>query len=184
MDKEYAKYLLEKTKNDYNLIAENFSSTRYSIWPELNILGGYIKGGDKILDLGCGNGRFLELFKEIKVDYMGVDNSEKLIEITNKKYPGKKFQVADALNLPFPDNYFDKIFSIAVLHHIPSGDFRNQFIKEAKRVLKPGGLLIITVWKFHQFKEIYLLFKYTILRLFGKTKLDWKDIFRTLGRKD
>jgi ubiquinone/menaquinone biosynthesis C-methylase UbiE len=178
MDREYAEYLLKKTKEDYNLIAEEFSSSRYSAWSELNLFSKYINEGDKVLDLGCGNGRLLELFKTKDIIYTGVDNSEKLIEIAKKRNPEADFFVTESLNLPFQDNYFDKIFCIAVLHHIPSVDFRRQFIKEAKRVLRPGGIFVITVWnlwpKFDSFKKII---KFSILKILGKTKLDFKDIF-------
>lgn len=178
MDREYAEYLLKKTEEDYNLISDQFSSTRYSVWPELKILGEYIKEGDSVLDLGCGNGRLLELFRGKNVDYVGVDNSEKLIEIAKKKNPGIFFQVADALNLPFPDNFFDKVFSIAVLHHIPSDDFRNQFIKEARRVLRPGGFLILTVWNLWRKPDsLKIIIKFAILKVLRKTKLDFKDVF-------
>lgn len=180
MDREYAEFLLKKTKEDYNLISDQFSTTRYSVWPELKILGEYIKEGDKVLDLGCGNGRLLELFKGKNVDYVyvGVDNSEKLIEIAKKKNPGIFFQVANALNLPFPDNYFDKIFSIAVLHHIPSDDFRNHFIEEARRVLKPGGLFILTVWNlWRRADSLKKIIKFATLKVLRRTKLDFKDVF-------
>jgi len=178
MDREYAEYLLGKTKEDYNLISDQFSSTRYSAWPELKDLGEYIKEGDKILDLGCGNGRMLEFFNGKNINYSGVDNSEGLIKIARDKHPGIDFQVADALKLPFPDNCFDKIISIAVLHHIPSSGFRRQFIKEAKRVLKPGGLLIITVWDLWQRPDsLKRIIKFSLSKILGKTKLDFKDIF-------
>lgn len=183
MDKDYAKYLLEKTRKDYNLIAEDFSRTRYSIWPELYILGKHVKKGEKVLDLGCGNGRLFELFQDKNIDYIGVDNSEKLIELAKKKYPEGKFQVGDALNLAFANNFFDKVYSVAVLHHIPSKELKIQFLKSVKRILKPGGVLILTVWKFHQFKEYYLILKYTLLKLIGKSKLDWGDIFKPWGKK-
>ena len=65
-----------------------------------------LKEGEKILDLGCGNGRWYKIFKEKKVDYFGLDNSEKLIEIAKENFPEAKFFVGDALNLPFPDNFF------------------------------------------------------------------------------
>ncbi|GAH26634.1 unnamed protein product, partial [marine sediment metagenome] len=61
MKKDYAEYLLKKTKEDYNLIAEDFSRTRWNIWAEFSIFRDYVKGGDEILDIGCGNGRLLEL---------------------------------------------------------------------------------------------------------------------------
>ena len=178
MNKDYANYLLKKNQEDYDKIAKDFSSSRYSIWEEFSIFKDYIKDGDKILDLGCGNGRLLELFKDKDIEYIGVDTSEKLIEIAKKKYPDGKFQVADALNLPFEDNYFDKVFSIAVLHHIPSKEYRLRFLKEAKRVLRKDGLLILTVWDlWRRPKTLKLILKYTLLKIFKESKLDFKDIF-------
>lgn len=154
------------------------------MWEEMRFLvDDYMIAGERILDLGCGSGRFFEFLRDKKVDYIGIDNSEKLIEIAKRRYPKARFQVADVLNLPFPRNFFDKIYSIAVLHHIPLEEFRLQFLREAKRVLKPEGFLILTVWKFHESKELYLILKYTILKLFGKSKLDWKDIFEPWGKK-
>lgn len=183
MDKEYAQYLLRKTKDDYNGIADGFSSTRWQPWAELRFLNDYNNVGEKILDLGCGNGRFYELFKEKQVNYYGLDNSEKLIEIAKRKYPQASFIIGDALKMPFADKFFDKIFSIAVFHNFPSQDLRIEFLNETKKVLKPGGLLILTVWNFHQLQDYKLLIKYTILKLLGKSKLDWKDIFKPWANK-
>jgi len=184
MQKSYAEYLLKKTIQDYNLIAEQFSRARERIWPKMRFLfDDYLFPGEKILDIGCGNGRFFEVFKEKKVDYFGIDSSEKLIQIARNNYPEGKFQVGDALNLPFPNNFFDKVYSIAVLHHVPSEEFRLQFLKEARRVLKTEGLLILTVWKLFQLKECCLRFKYTILKLIGKSKLDWGGILEPWGKK-
>jgi len=56
-------------------------------------------------------------------------------------------------------------------------------LKEARRVLKAEGLLVLTVWKFPQLKECCLRFKYTILKLIGKSKLDWGDILEPWGKK-
>lgn len=183
MDKKYAEYLLEKTRQDYNLIADAFSRTRFFIWEELKPLGQYTASDDKVLDLGCGNGRLLQIFEGQNIEYFGVDNSEKLIGIAKGKYPNYNFQTADALSLPFPDDFFDKIYSIAVLHHIPSQELRIRFLKEAKRVLKPAGFLILTVWKFHNFKEAYFRTKFTILKLLSLSKLDFGDIFESWANK-
>lgn len=184
MKRDYAEYLINKTKSDYNLISGEFSITRKEAWQETDFLfNNYLTKGDKVLDLGCGNGRYYELFKNKEIDYIGVDSSEKLVNIAKEKYPAVKFQAEDALNLPFPDNHFDKIYSIAVLHHIPSKELRMEFLKESKRVLKKDGILILTVWKFHQLKEICSLIKYSILKLIGKSKLDFKDILEPWGKK-
>lgn len=165
------------------MISEDFSRTRFQIWPELTFLFDRAQKGEKVLDSGCGNGRFYPLLKEKGVKYFGADNSEKLVAIAKNKYPEADFIVADALKLPFEDNYFDKIFSIAVLHHIPSKELRLEFLEEAKRVLKKDGVIIIAVWKFHQPKEFFYLFKYTIFKLFRNSQLDFMDIEEPWGKR-
>lgn len=177
MDKDYAKYLLNKTTQDYNLIAKHFSGAREKPWQEFSFLfNDYLLSGEKVLDIGCGNGRFFELCKD-KVFYFGIDNSEELIKIAKSRYPEANFQVADALNLPFSDNYFDKVYNIAVLQHIPSREFREQFLKEIKRVLKSEGLLFLTVWNLWKWNNIRILIKNTILKFFRVSRLDFKDFF-------
>jgi len=184
MDKAYAQYLLKKTIQDYNLIADDFSSKRREPWPELKpLFDNYITPGDKVLDLGCGNGRFFEFCREKNADYYGVDSSEKLIQIARARYPQAKFQVADALDLPFPNNYFDKIYSVAVFHHIPSKELRLRFLDEAKRALKPGGALILTVWNFRKAEELFLIFRFSLLKILGFSKIDFRDFLEPWGKK-
>lgn len=178
MKEDFAKFLLEKTKKDYNLIGEYFSSKRRAPWKELKFLFEKVKEKEKVLDLGCGNGRFYEFLKEKNVDYYGIDSAPSLIKIAKSFYPQAKFQVGDALNLPFKNNFFDKIFSIALFHHIPSKKFRIHFLKETKRVLKKKGFFILTVWNLRESKKgRLLLLKYTILKLLGLSRLDFGDIF-------
>jgi ubiquinone/menaquinone biosynthesis C-methylase UbiE len=183
MEKKYAEYILEKTKKDYDLIAEEFSQTRGFLWEELKKFKDLVKDGEKILDLGCGNGRLLEILRDKKIEYIGVDSSRKLIEIAKEKHPNFQFLVADALSLPFLENSFDKVFSISVFHHIPSEELRLQFLKEIKRILKPKGILILTVWNLWQKRYFLLIFKFTLLKLFFRSKLDFKDIFIPWGKK-
>ena len=185
MEREYAKYLLKKTVEDYNQIAVDYARTRGFTW-DIEPLTKYVLRGERILDLGCGQGRLLEIMKNQDIDYVGVDASEKLIGITKKNYPNFRFQVADALNLPFPDNYFDKVFSIRVLHHFPSKEFRLRFLKEARRVLKPKGLLILTVWNVWGCKDrknLLRLIKSAFRKIIGLSKLDFGDTFIPWGKK-
>jgi len=215
MERKYAEYLLKKTQEDYNLVAEDYTRTRAFIPEDIKDLARYTLSGERVLDSGCASGRLYGVLKDYNppaplpsafggrapkkvdpvrgqrdlveaqrkqtsngVDYFGIDFSEKLIEIARKKYPEAKFQVADCLNLPFPANFFDKIYSISVLHNIPSREFRLRYFKEAKRVLKPGGLLILRVWDFWRRKAFpKLFFKYTFLKLIGKSKVDFFDVF-------
>lgn len=176
MEKKYAKDLLNKTIKDYNLIANDYTRSRSFIPEDIRDLAKYSFSEEKILDSGCASGRLFEILEE--VDYFGIDSSEELIKIAKRKYPKGKFQVANALELPFPDNFFDKVYSISVLHHIPSKEFQLQYLKEARRVLKPKGLLILRVWDFWKRKEGWkLFFKYTFLKLIGKSRLDFFDVF-------
>jgi len=177
MKGKYAKYLLRKNTEDYNKIANIFDKRRNWIPPDFTILEKYINQGERILDLGCGNGRFSEVVGS-NADYYGVDVSERLIEIAKEKYPNGKFFVSEPFALPFENNFFDKVFCLAVLHHIPSKKFRKDFLKETKRILKPDGKLILTVWDLNNSpKARRLLFKYTFFKLIGKSKIDFKDIF-------
>lgn len=174
--KELARQLVEKTLSDYGLISEHFSKTRSFFWHDLAFIKNLVIPGERILDLGCGNGRLLELLKEKDINYLGVDNSEKLIDIARKKYPQKRFMVADALDLPLPDNYFDKVISIAVFHHIPSKELRFEFLRQVKKVLKPEGKLILTVWSLNRKRFFKYHLKYLFLKVIGKSELDFKDI--------
>jgi len=187
MEKEFANYLLEKTREDYNLIAEDFSRTRQNIPSDFKqFLEPYFSFDHqiKILDWGCGNGRLYPLFQNCS--YFGVDVSEKLIHLAKQKHPSAQFLVLDSpLTLPFEDNFFDEIICLAVFHHIPSREFRQKFLQEAWRVLKPNGIMLITVWDLRMswllrsgnWKRLFLRLKYFFLHLLRKTSLDNKDLF-------
>ena len=137
----------------------------------------YTTSGDNILDVGCGNGRFYDVLKSKNIKYSGIDNSEELIKIAKDKFSEANFEVADILKIPFTDNSFDKVYCIAVLHHIPSNELRIEALKELKRVLKPGGLLILTAWNLWQTRISWRqVFNNLILKVFKKTQLDPKDI--------
>ncbi len=178
MDKKYAEFILSKVNEHYSLVSEKFSRTRDKPWYEINFLfNRYIEKNDYVLDLGCGNGRFYELLKN-KTNYFGVDNSKELISLAKKRYPETCFKKGNVLNIPFPDNYFNKVFSVSVLHHIPSKELRKEFLKQAKRVLKPKGILIITVWDLKEKKRIKkIIRKNYFLKIIGKSKLDFNDAF-------
>lgn len=148
MDIDSAKIILEKNIKDYDQIAEKYATVREKNWQEMSFLfDDYIRQNDNVLDLGCGNGRFYDDIRGKGADYWGVDPSEKLIAIAKDNYPEADFLVAEAFNLPFESDFFDIVYSIAVLHHIPGTDLRQQFLLEAKRVLKTDGYLVLTVWE-------------------------------------
>ncbi len=184
MKQKYANEILKMSHGGYENIAKDFASTRKVFWEELSFLGDYIKDNDKILDLGCGNGRFLEVIGKKNIDYTGIDSSESFIKAAKNTYGNiGHFVHGDALRLPFKDNEFDVVVSFGVLHHIPSKKLRKQFLREASRVLKKEGLLILTVWNLWNKRLTPVIKKFAMDKLLLRSRLDFKDVFLPFGKK-
>ncbi|KKU81366.1 MAG: hypothetical protein UY10_C0059G0002 [Microgenomates group bacterium GW2011_GWA2_47_8] len=99
----------------------------------------------KLLDFGCGTGHLLKEVVKIRPDYRiyGVDISTKALEVAKTRVPRGVFRfVSNDQHIPFPNNSFDIILALDVLEHIY--DTKTVFT-ELARVLKPNGMLIITV---------------------------------------
>ncbi|MEM8548336.1 MAG: class I SAM-dependent methyltransferase [Pseudomonadota bacterium] len=111
-----------------------------------------LQNGDRVLDLGCGEGRHvISVYLEQAVEAFGVDLSLGDLQTANTKFsdfrseePGRHFGLANAnaLELPFANNSFDKVICSEVLEHIP--DYAGA-LREIQRVLKPGGLFCASV---------------------------------------
>ena len=98
-----------------------------------------------ILDLGAGDGTCLKFFSHYFPDssLKGIDVSELSIEEAEaKKIPNTEVAVYDGLHIPFPDQTFDLILVATVMHHIRF-ELHPGLMKEALRVLKPGGKIFI-----------------------------------------
>ncbi|MEM5879617.1 MAG: class I SAM-dependent methyltransferase [Candidatus Aenigmatarchaeota archaeon] len=112
----------------------------------------------RILDLGCGTGRHLVYLAKQGFEVYGLDISEQGIKIARKylkkeKVEGK-LKVGDIYKkLPYEDDFFDAIVSTKVLHHADIKNIR-KLIREMERILKPSGLIFITVAKRKPKKEI------------------------------
>lgn len=97
--------------------------------------------GKWILDLGCGEG---EIAREVfgKQLEWGLDNDQKMIAKAKKSGVYKRVLLADAAKMPLENNSVELVFSNSVLEHIRDLE---SVLREIKRVLKPGGLLIATI---------------------------------------
>ena len=96
----------------------------------------------KVLEIGCGWGRGLQLLTQAASQYTGIDKNTDLIAALRQEYPQSTFIAANIPPLTdLADNTFDYIVTFQVIEHIENDDL---FIKEAHRVLKPGGKLLLT----------------------------------------
>ncbi|WP_338834935.1 2-methoxy-6-polyprenyl-1,4-benzoquinol methylase, mitochondrial [Moorella humiferrea] len=102
------------------------------------------KKGEHILDVGCGTGNFSLELARLGVEVTGIDISEPMLETARRKAAAAglelEFLHADAMNLPFADNTFDKIVSVTALEFAPD---LKAALAESYRVLKPGGRMVI-----------------------------------------
>ncbi len=137
---------LKRNRDIYNVIAPYFSDTREFVWDDLAVFHEYIQDGDSILDVGCGNGRVYQLFENLQVSYTGIDQSDALIGIAKEKFPKVAFDVGEMTTLPYPDHSFTVVLCVAAFNHLPDEHTRLQTLAEMKRVLKPGGVILMTNW--------------------------------------
>jgi len=148
-----AEQLLIRVKKDYDQMAASFSKTREEPWSEFSFLKDYFKANDQVLDFGCGNARFYSFLKEIPVAYYGVDLSSQMLEEAKKRLPSNLAShlslIESQLKLPFEKESFEGVLALAVFHHIPSLNLRQQALQEISRVLKKNGYLILSVWDFY-----------------------------------
>lgn len=142
----------------YDAIAPHFSSTRFAKWPKVATFLKTLPPGSLILDAGCGNGKYLGLNPDCF--FIGCDISAPLIKICADRE--HEVLVADAINLPYRTGFGDAAISIAVLHHLSTENRRKRAIEELVRVVKKGGLVLITVWAVEQ-EDRSLLTKWTPL---------------------
>jgi ubiquinone/menaquinone biosynthesis C-methylase UbiE len=106
-------------------------------------------GGGRLLNLGCAHGPDFLPFKR-DFELYGVDLAKEMLRFA-RKY-SQKFDLkvhlaaADVRLLPYQDNTFDHAISVATYHHIKGKTDKLAALQELKRVLKPGGEALVTVW--------------------------------------
>jgi len=126
----------------YDTIADEFDKTRVRLWPCVISFLDEFQSNAEILDIGCGNGKYMNYRDDINIK--GIDISTNLIEICKKK--GFDVIKAPMTDIPFTDNKFDGIICIASYHHLNNDDDRKKTLDEIYRILKPGGIAFIEVW--------------------------------------
>lgn len=136
--------MIELVKKYYDELAPTYDSNRFE-----NSYGKFIdeqeriflknilsqKTKAKILDLGCGTGRFLEFANH------GVDLSPRMIEVAQSKFPTTEIREGSVSNIPFEDDYFDLIYSLHVIMHLDP-KITADFLAESHKKTNQNGVLI------------------------------------------
>jgi len=130
-----------------------FASTYNRIWTryltrsiDLTVEHLSLGGTARVLDVGCGTGLLLKRLSRShpEVELVGVDLSPQMLAIAQRCLAGQaSIAVADAVALPVQDSAVDVLVSSSVFHYLPEPE---QALTEWRRVMRPGGQLVIIDW--------------------------------------
>lgn len=132
-----------------------------------------IEPGDKILDIGCGKGFLLYEISLLVpgVEIYGIDISSYAIENAKEEIKDR-LQVGNATKLPFPDDYFDLVYSITTLHNLHNYDL-DKALREMERVGKKNKYLCIESYRNEVEKANLLYWQVTCEAFCTPEEWDW-----------
>ena len=103
----------------------------------------YLPAGGHVLEAGCGVGQWVRYLEQRGFRATGIEIAPETVKMALDHWPGLDLRVGDVANMDFPDNTFDAALSLGVVEHWPEGPAAP--LKELHRVLKEGGIALITV---------------------------------------
>jgi SAM-dependent methyltransferase len=112
------------------------------------------RSGDRVLDVGCGAGRFVAALRDAGADPVGVELAEAALARARRNVPGADLRlVAPDGSLPLGHGEVDLVWCSEVLEHVPD---TVALLTELRRVLRPGGRLLVTVPDHGRFKRVLI----------------------------
>jgi ubiquinone/menaquinone biosynthesis C-methylase UbiE len=111
-----------------------------------------LEPGQTVIDAGCGPGPHLPKLLETAEQVIGVDHSERSLEVARERVAGPAaarlvLHRADLRSLPLPDKAADRVLCSQAIQFVPTAERRSAVAREFLRVLRPGGLLVITAYR-------------------------------------
>ncbi|MFX1463602.1 MAG: class I SAM-dependent methyltransferase [Promethearchaeota archaeon] len=135
------------------IIEQNLSTIKIETTPRVIFLK-YLNKNYKILDAGCGFGKWVIYLNQKGYDIIGIDNNELTIKKLKEFNNLLQVEIGNITKLMYPDNYFDVYISMGVIEHFEEGP--TLALKEAYRVLKPNGLIIISTPTVNIVRKIFI----------------------------
>jgi len=150
---EKLRQIHEKTRKSYNLAAEKYFEDFKDEMKQkeydrgfLDEFSSHFNSKSIIWDVGCGPGHITRYVSDMGLNILGIDISEKCIEVARRENPGMRFYVMDMAKLDIADESVDGIISFYSIIHTPKR-FQPSLFREFNRVLKMGGRIAIVVKK-------------------------------------
>jgi ubiquinone/menaquinone biosynthesis C-methylase UbiE len=146
-------------KADYSSIASYYDKGRpiseqnIDLWLGLVARLSRMPEGSRVLDLGCGTGRFsVPMATRLHFQVTGADSSEEMLGKAREKDTARlvKWDLMDAQRLKYPDDSFDGVFMSHLLHHV---DYPRQVLSECRRVLASPGVVLIRYGAIEQIRN-------------------------------
>ncbi|NHJ46369.1 MAG: methyltransferase domain-containing protein [Asgard group archaeon] len=137
----------EMVRKGYNIAAEGYLDKRNESLEEMNFMPEFcslIPKESLVLDLGCGAGIPFTSYLSERFDVIGIDISDKQIELAKKNVPKATFIRKDMTELDFDDNYFGGILAYFSIIHIPREEHQSLFVN-LYRILQPNGVALFTL---------------------------------------
>lgn len=126
--------------------------------PELPFIFKYMPREGKILEAGCGLGRYVAYLADRGFDIEGIEINPETVAVVNGIRPDIKVRFGDVIHLPYADNSLSGIISLGVIEHFIEGP--QVALSEIQRVLKPEAYAIITVPSFNLVRKIKVFIGY------------------------
>jgi tRNA (uracil-5-)-methyltransferase TRM9 len=146
MEPDVRKQLLQLTADFYRFHAASFDESRKGAWHSWEAVLADIQPFRTILDVGCGNGRFVA-FLNNHIDnfmYTGIDAETSFIDLAQSRYPSHTFRPGHLTDF---EGTFDAIVSFGVFHHVPGFEQRVELLRRLSLALNDNGRVALSLWQ-------------------------------------